>query len=329
MVSSGKFRRYGRGFARELTDVSTHRKNAVDAVRFARGIKQAKKTLKKFKADVVFCKGGYVTVPVGIAASRLKIPLILHESDAQFGLSNKFLAGRAQTIAVGFPKATYTEFSEFEKLIFTGNPVRKEVVGRSKSEAFSKLKLPKDKPVIFIFGGSQGTAVINEAIFSSLELLSQHFCIIHQTGTADIERARFLAHNLDKKDKPYYHPYDFLQNDMGYAYAAAEVVIGRASAGTIAEVAANKKATILVPNRNSANGHQQKNAEILLRMGAVRLLEESELSGLRLLSELDKMITDKAAMGYLQTTIAGLWRPNAAQDIAKCIIRAGRSSNET
>lgn len=309
---------------RELTDIRTHSKNAGDAIRFARGIRQARKQLKKLNADVVFCKGGYVTVPVGIAAARLKIPLILHESDAEFGLSNKTLAGRASKIAVGFPESTYSGFAEITKLVFTGNPVRKDVIGRSKDTAMKVLNLVNDKPIIFIFGGSQGTAVINEAIFDSLELLTGNFCIIHQTGEADIERAHFLAHNLKPTHKKYYHPYDFLHENMGDAYAAANVIVGRASAGTISEVAANKKAALLIPNVHSANAHQQKNADVLARMGAVRILQESDLSGIRLQAELDRMTHDKKAMQYLETTIASITNPHSAESIAKLIIQAGR-----
>jgi UDP-N-acetylglucosamine--N-acetylmuramyl-(pentapeptide) pyrophosphoryl-undecaprenol N-acetylglucosamine transferase len=326
IISSGKFRRYGRGLLGELKDVRTHGKNAADAIRFARGIRGARKIIKNFGADVVFCKGGYVTVPVGIAANKLKVPLVLHESDAEFGISNKTLAKRAKRIAVGFPLSTYTSFSDPDKLVFSGNPVRKQVIGYTKVKSLATLNLPKDKPVIFIFGGSQGSAVINESIFSSLEILCQHYCIIHQTGKADIERARFLAHNLTTEDQGYYHPYEFLHDDMGLAYGAADVVVGRASAGTIAEIAANKKAALLIPNIYSANAHQQKNADILSKMGAVRVLSESDLSGLRLLSELDRMVHDKKAMQYLQSTVGELYNPESAQIIAKTIIQVGRNN---
>ncbi len=323
-VSSGKFRRYGRGFLTELTDVKTHQKNAGDAIRFAKGLRQARKLLKTFQPDVVFCKGGYVTVPVGRSAGKLNIPLVLHESDAEFGLSNKMLASRAKSIAVGFPLETYSGFEYSNKLVYTGNPVRNQVIGVNRSTALKNLQVSTNLPIIFIFGGSQGAGVINEAIFTDLAILAKNFCIIHQTGTNDIERARFLHHNLPSELKNNYHPFDFLHNQMGSAFAAADIVVGRSSAGTISEIAANKKAALLIPNSNSANDHQQKNAEILTRLGAARVLPESELTGLRLVSELDRMIHNKKAIHYLEDTVAGLYNPKSASEIAKCIIRAGR-----
>jgi len=229
---------------------------------------------------------------------------------------------------VGFPVATYSGFTETEKLVFSGNPVRKQVIGTPKPSAIKNLKLPTDKPIVFIFGGSQGTAVINEAIFNSLEILTRNYCLIHQTGQLDIERARFLAHNLPDELRAHYHPFDFLQEQMGDAFGAADVVVGRASAGTIAEIAANKKPALLIPNSHSANAHQQKNADVLARMGAVRIMHESELNGLRLQAELDRITHDKKAMDYLQDTIAALWNPHSAETIAKLIIRAGRGTAE-
>lgn len=323
-VSSGKYRRYGRGFWGELSDVKTHQKNAADALRFAKGLRQAKKILTSFQPDVVFCKGGYVTLPVGRVAGKRKLPLVLHESDAEFGLSNRMLAAKAQAIAVGFPLETYSGFEYIHKLVYTGNPVRSQVIGVSKAEAIKNLKISTNLPIVFVFGGSQGAGAINEAIFSDLAIIAKNFCIIHQTGSYDIERARFLHHNLEKELKNNYYPFDFLQNQMGSAFAAADIVVGRSSAGTISEIAANKKAALVIPNGNSANAHQQKNAEILTRLGAARVLPEPELTGLRLVSELDRMIHDKAAMRYLQTTIGSLYNPNSASEIAKCIIRAGR-----
>lgn len=321
VISAGKFRRYGRGWGRELTDYKTNGKNLADMFRFSKGYMQAKKILKSFKPDVVFTKGGFVTVPVGLAASRIKIPLIIHDSDAVLGMASRILASRAQTIATGFPAEAFNDFSQPNKLVFTGNPVRKELLTTSPGKAKTIFGFTDDNPIVFIFGGSQGAEAINNLVFEGLELLLRDYNVIHHTGPRAIEQARVLAHKLPSKLDGGYRPYEFLQSEMTDALFLSSLVVIRASASSIAEAAAHSKPTILIPNPISANNHQQANAKFLEKIGAARVIEQSQLSPIRLCAEIDKILSNTKAKKYLQDNIHEFWVPDSANRIASLIIK--------
>lgn len=324
IISAGKFRRYGRGISKELADIKTSSKNITDMIRFSKGYLQAKKLLKKFKPDVVFTKGGYVTLPVGLAASRLHIPLIIHDSDAVLGMASRILASRAQTIATGFPAEAFNDFSQPNKLVFTGNPVRKELLTTSPSKAKTIFGFTDDKPIVFIFGGSQGAEAINDLVFEGLELLLRDYNVIHHTGPRAIEQARVLAHKLPFKLSGSYRPYEFLQSEMTDALFLSSLVVIRASASSIAEAAAHSKPTILIPNPISANNHQQANAKFLEKIGAARVIEQSQLSPIRLCAEIDKILSNPKAKKYLQDNIHEFWVPDSANRIASLIIKTAK-----
>lgn len=327
-ISAGKFRRYGRGFAKEATDVRTISKNLSDSVRVLKGISQARKILTRFKPDVVFCKGGYVTVPVGIAAKQKKIPLVIHESDTVFGVANKILASRANKIAVGFKKEFYYNSKCINKIIYTGNPVRKQLYSLSEAAALKQLGIKTKLPILLVFGGSQGAEAINEAVFKAVGNLCKHYILIHQTGKAQIELARVKKYQLTKSYQKNYLPFDFLNSEMAAALASAKLIVGRASAGTISEIAANKKPAILIPNPNATANHQNLNAKVLLKSGAVRVIDESELTDLKLVSQIDRLLADKSALKYLQSNITEFFNPNASRDIAQIIVRNSGRLNQ-
>ncbi len=322
-ITAGKFRRYGRSLSKELTDLKTSSQNLADVAKISRGYFQAKKILKKFKPDAVFTKGGFVTVPVGLAADHLNIPLIIHDSDAVFGMSSKILAKRAQKIATGFPEQAFSDYTYFNKIVFTGNPVRKELLTANPTKAKNTFGFDNTKPTVFIFGGSQGAAAINQVLFDGLELILKSYNIIHHTGTQGIEKARVAAHQLSGGAELNYRPYEFLQSEMAEALFIADLAIIRASASSIAEVAAHSKPTIIIPNPNSANQHQQINAEFVEKLGAARVLNQKDLTPIRLCSEIDKILSNKQAKEYLQANIHELWVPDAAQRVATLIQRSG------
>jgi len=322
-ISAGKFRRYRRGWRKELADVKTSTSNAKDLVKFGKGYIQSRKVLKHFKPDVVFTKGGYVTVPVGLAAKSLNIPLVIHDSDSVFGVANRILATRAKTIATGFPAEAFNSSLEKEKIVFTGNPVRAELLTTSPEKAKIVFDFKNTKPIIFIFAGSQGAEAINEVVLGGLELILKNYNLIHQTGQQGIERARIAQHNLPSDLAQNYRPYDFLKSEMSAALFVSDVAIIRPSASSIAEVAAHSLPTIMIPGPFSANNHQQKNADFLEKMGAARTLDQSDLSAIRLCSEVDKILSSSSSKKYLRDTIHEFWLPDSADRIAKLIISAG------
>ena len=319
-ISSGKYRRYGRGWKKEATDVQTNKKNIIDAVKFTKGYFQANKILRQFKPDVVFTKGGYVTVPVGLAASRRKIPLVIHDSDTVFGMSTRILASRANKIATGFPKSAFIDSTYKDKIVYTGNPIRKQLLSGSLTRAKKTFGFGEEKPAILIFAGSQGATAINSVVFEGLDIILKSYNLIHHTGPNDIEQARVLSHKLPDKLKACYRPFDFLNTELADALFYADVVVGRAGANSISEIAAHSKPAILVPSPFSANNHQQKNAELLERMGAARVIEQKDLSPIRLMSEIDRILSDPKAKKYLQSSIHEFWISDSAVRIAQLIL---------
>lgn len=324
-VSSGKYRRYSRGWKSELTDISTNKKNLVDLVKFSRGYFQARRILRQFKPNIVFTKGGYVSLPVGLAAYNKKIPLVIHDSDAIFGMATKFLASKAKNIATGFPESIFDKLPYHDKIVFTGNPVRKELLSGSKQHAQQIFDLDQSKPTLLLYGGSQGASALNKVVFEGIELLLADYNLIHHTGPAEIEQARVVAHNLPQNIASRYRPYDFLQSEMADALFISDAVIIRPSASSIAEVAAHSKPTIAIASPFSANSHQQENARALEKMGAVRVLNQDELTPIRLKSEIDKIFSDPKAKRYLQANIHKFWVPNAAENIARLVISSSKT----
>lgn len=324
-IPAGKFRRYNRSIIQAALDVKTNWLNTKDFFKFNAGILKAHRLLRDFGADVVFVKGGFVGLPVGIAARRLKIPLVIHESDMTLGMTNQFLAKYAQFVAVGFPLEFYRQYDK-KNLVYIGSPVpRTSLVGDKKS-ARAHFRLTENKPSIFITGGSQGAQGVNKIVFDGLEILTKNYNIIHQVGEHDIERARFLASRLDPDQKKSYRPYSFLRTEMGLAYALSDVVVSRAGANALINLAAWSKPAIIIPLPSSAQGHQAQNARNLARAGAIRVLQQENLTPLRLAAEIDGLLNDKPAREYLARTIHKFYNAESSKDLAEVIFRAGQRS---
>jgi UDP-N-acetylglucosamine--N-acetylmuramyl-(pentapeptide) pyrophosphoryl-undecaprenol N-acetylglucosamine transferase len=319
-ISAGKFRRnhFDSGLAK-IFNVSTLGPNARDSLKTIQGVGQAMRILRSFKPDVVFLKGGYVCLPVGIAAKMLGIPFVIHESDATPGLTNRILSRWAEKIAVGFPVKSYRLFDP-SKLVYVGNPVRTNILSSHRLEGLAHFGLEEAMPVVLITGGSQGAAQINNAVLDALDELTDKYQIIHQTGEGEIARIRFeLGRRAKGPHLDRYHPYGFLMNDMGLALAAADLVIGRAGVNTINDSAVLGKPTILIPNYEMA-GHQVENARVLSRQGAVRVLDGATLSGAKLLAEITAVLGDEAEQTRLSAAIRSFGRLEAAEDLAKLVV---------
>jgi UDP-N-acetylglucosamine--N-acetylmuramyl-(pentapeptide) pyrophosphoryl-undecaprenol N-acetylglucosamine transferase len=324
-IVAGKFRRnhFDSGFAK-IFNLNTLGPNARDTLRTVQGVGQAMRILRSFKPDVVFLKGGYVCLPVGIAAKMLNIAFVIHESDATPGLTNRILSRWAAKIGVGFPVVGYKLF-EPDKLVYIGNPVRADILTSHRLEGLAHFKLEDKVPVVLITGGSQGAAQINNAVLDALSGLVEHYQIIHQTGEGEIGRITFELSR--RKKTPHierYHPFGFLMGDMGLALAAADLVIGRAGVNTINDSAVLGKPTILVPNYEMA-GHQVENAKVLSRRGAVRVLDGAKLTGPLLLSEITQVLSDEAEQERLSGAIRKFGHPGAAEDLAKLVLEIGET----
>lgn len=209
------------------------------------GVIQAYRILKDFKPDVLFAKGGFVSMPVVLAASRLKIPIILHESDVMPGLANKSCARYADKICISF-EASREYFAQYaDKIVMTGNPVRAWLKDGNKEKG--------EKPVLLVMGGSQGALQINELVMASLDELLNKFQIVHIRGRG----------NLDKSiARRGYTQYEYLGDEMKDIYAISDVVVSRGGANSLAELAFLKKRAVIIPlGKDASRGDQIVNAE--------------------------------------------------------------------
>ena len=320
-IRAGKFRRLpGASLLANLADIGSQARNLRDVGRVGRGLLQALTILRKFKPDVIFIKGGYVGLPVGWAARLLRIPYVIHESDIAPGLANRLLATHAQVIATGFPIAHYSRWPS-AKLRFTGNPVRASVLAGNRAAGLKHFNLSGKRPVILILGGSQGARAINRAVLSAAPELLGHYDILHVTGPGEYQVA--LAHATSHKlDSHRYQLYPYLEDDFGLACAIATLVISRAGAGAISELAALAKPTILIPNAAAA-AHQEVNAAVLKRAGAVVMLPERELSSNSLVVAITSIMSSESRQKDLANAIGSFHQPNAASILAGLILRVG------
>ena len=328
-ISAGKFRRnHFDSRLAKLLNLTTLGPNARDSLRTIRGVTQAIRILRSFKPDVVFLKGGFVCLPVGIAARLLSIPFVIHESDVTPGLTNRILSRWAARIAVGFPVKSYHSFDK-AKLVYVGNPVRHDILKAHRLEGIAHFDLDESLPVILITGGSQGAAQINAVVLDSVARLVEKYQIIHQTGESAISQVKFELKRLGRLDHiERYHPYGFLMGDMGLALGAADLVIGRAGVNTITDSAVLGKPTILIPNYEMA-GHQVENAHVLSRQGAVRVLNGAHLSADELIAEIERVLGDEDEQKRLSEAIRAFGKPQAADDLAKLVLEIGGAGERT
>jgi len=323
-ISAGKFRRnhFDSKFAK-LMNLSTLGPNARDGLRTIQGVTQALRILRKFKPDVVFLKGGFVCMPVGIAARMLGVPFVIHESDVTPGITNRVLSRWAAKIAVGFPVKSYQVFDP-AKLVYVGNPVRQDILKAHRLEGLAHFGLDDKRPVILITGGSQGAAQINSVVLGSVAELVEKYQVIHQAGESDIGRVQFELSRMGKiAHIERYHSFGFLTADMGLALAAADLVVGRAGVNTINDCAVLAKPTILIPNYEMA-GHQVENARVLSRLGAVRVLDGARLTPAGFVAEIDRVLSSDEEQERLSKAIHAFARLEAASDMAKLVLETGR-----
>jgi UDP-N-acetylglucosamine--N-acetylmuramyl-(pentapeptide) pyrophosphoryl-undecaprenol N-acetylglucosamine transferase len=318
-IKAGKFRRlHGAARLNKLLNPATLGLNARDAARVASGVMGSLRILRAFKPDVIFIKGGFVGLPVGIAAHWLRIPYVIHESDVAPGLANRILSRWADKIAVGFPVKSYHDFDP-ARLVYVGNPVRGELLKAHRFDGLAKFKLNENQPVILVTGGSQGAAAINDAILDALPLLLPKYQIIHLTGEGELERVKFAVSRLKLPQIKNYHPFGFLMGNMAAALAAADIVLARAGANTIAELAALGKPTILIPNYLMA-GHQVENARQMARAGAARVIDEPHLTPELLAAEIEHVLGSEEEQRHLASALRAFAKEDAAGELAKLIL---------
>lgn len=263
-ISSGKLRRY--------FDI----KNFSDPFRVLKGYRQAKKIMKKEKPDIVFSKGGFVSVPVVLAAKKRKIPAIIHESDITPGLANKLAMRGASKICCNFPETL--KYLPEGKAVLTGSPIRQELF---EGDAERALKFcgfaDHNKPVLLIIGGSLGSKVVNDAVREILPTLLETFYIIHLCGKGNLDESKT---NLEG-----YAQFEYISEELPDLFALADIAISRAGANAICELLALHKPNLLIPLSAAASrGDQILNANSFKKQGFSSVLEEEQLTNETLLS---------------------------------------------
>ena len=322
LINTGKYRRYpNESLLQRLFDVSTHGRNFIDVFKIAASTIRSIRLIRKFKPDVVFGNGGFVSVPVGWAASFAKVPLVIHESDARPGVATRILSGRSNKVLFGVPTRTTT--IKGKAVEFVGIPLRQAFTQPQKhSKEDLKLKLGFDPklPLVTVSGGSLGAEAINNALIASIPLIVEKAQIAHITGDKNLERLH--SQTTDSVDSEKYQAIGFTDSIDSF-FAASDIVVTRASATTFSELACLGKATILIPAKQLSD--QIENASVLNEKGVAEVIDEHDLEtdGSLLGNYIVELLGDGPRLHKLQDAIAKMAKPDAARAVAKWIYMLG------
>lgn len=318
-IMSGKLRRYhNETWYRRLLDVPTFAKNLKDGVLVGIGFLQSLWLLVRLKPDIVFAKGGFVCLPVGMAARALSIPLVIHDSDSRPGLTNRVLARWAKAIGTGAPLENYPYPEDRSR--YVGVPIEAAFHPYTlKQQKVAKSEIgivDLSKPLLVVTGGGLGSRSINKAVVSIADkLLDAGMAIYHVTGKKHYEAVKKLA-----PERADYHIVPFVFKDMVSVLGAADVVVSRASATFLQELAALAKPTIIVPAKQL--GDQIKNAEVYQNAQAAEVLSDADITDepTRLVDAVLRITQDKTYAASLAGKLHEFAKPDAALDMATLIV---------
>ena len=271
-ISSGKLRRY------------MSAKNFTDPFRVIKGYGEAKKFIKQYKPDVLFSKGGFVSVPVVLAAKKYKVPIIIHESDMTPGLANKISIPYAAKICHNFPETK--NYLPEGKSVLTGSPIRAELLAGNKISGLNMCGFTANKPVIMVIGGSLGASAINHMVRQSLDQLLKTYQIVHLCGNGKIDDS---LNNISG-----YKQFEYVKGELKDLFAMSDIVISRAGANAICEIQALKKPSILIPlSAKASRGDQILNAKSFENQGFSKVIEEENLTKELLIETVDNVYNDR------------------------------------
>lgn len=277
-ISTGKLRRY------------LSARNLTDPFRVLKGLGEARRLIKILDPDVIFSKGGFVSVPVVLAGKKRHIPTIIHESDMTPGLANKLSLSAATKVCCNFPETL--ELLPEGKAVLTGSPIRQELLSGDRYKAREFLGFTPDKPVILIIGGSLGAVAVNEAVRAILPELLKTYQVIHLCGRGKIDPTLV---NLEG-----YAQYEYIKEELKDLFALTDIVVSRAGANAICELLALHKPNLLIPlPANASRGDQILNARSFERQGFSIVLEESEMTNETLLAAINRLYENREV--YIET----------------------------
>lgn len=273
-VSVGKLRRY------------FDPKNFSDPFRVIKGIAQARSIIRKLKPNVVFSKGGFVSVPVVYGAKMNGVPIVIHESDMTPGLANKLCAPLAKVECCTFPEAVKYAHG---KGVHTGTPIRPEVLNGNREAALKHFKFNENRPIVMVVGGSSGAQAINQAIWQALPTLTESFQVLHICGKGN--------QNDSVEGMPNYVQCEYLNEEMADAYACADLIVSRAGSNALCEILAARKPALLIPYPKSASrGDQILNAESFRARGLSRVLMQEDMTPETLVKAIVQLYHDRGIL---------------------------------
>ncbi len=293
-IKSGKLRRY------------LSFKNITDQFKIITGIFQSYSLIKNLKPNVVFSKGGFVTVPVIIGAFLNKVPVVIHESDLTPGLANKISIPLSKKVCVSFLETLkYIN----DKGVYTGTPIRKEILEGNKEKGFKICDFDNSKPILLIIGGSLGSEFINNSIREILNVLLENFQIIHVFGKGN--------YKSDFDNLKGYKQFEYLNEDLAHIFSITDIIVARAGSNSIFEFLSLKKPNLLIPlSKKASRGDQILNAQSFEKMGYSKVIQEENINSQNLLSEINALYTNKET--YIDNMNKSLAK-NSVDEIIKII----------
>jgi UDP-N-acetylglucosamine--N-acetylmuramyl-(pentapeptide) pyrophosphoryl-undecaprenol N-acetylglucosamine transferase len=325
-VRAGKFRRYNGEGLKQLLDIPTVLKNTRDVFYVLIGIYQSWQILRKLRPDVIFIKGGFVGVPVGLAAAWLRIPYVTHDSDSLPGLANRIIGRWASKHAVALPPEVYQYPAD--KTVMTGIPLQTDFIPVSaaiQQRYRTAVKLPAKAKVLFVIGGGLGAQRVNQAVAVAVPHLLREFpdlYVVHGVGRAnEAAMGAVYTEKLSPAEQGRLQVHGFISDVYRYS-GAADVIITRAGATNLAEFALQGKACIVVPSPFLTGGHQLKNARYLADQGAALVLDETDLAAdpNRLAGQVSNLLRDPARQRELAARLAKFAKPKATGELARLIL---------
>lgn len=314
-IQTGKFRRY--------FDLKT----VTDAGRLPVGFFQAANLLRRFRPDVVFSTGGFVSVPT-VVASRLFAPVVAHEQTATIGLANKINSRFANSFAVSYQSTLASANGLQRKTVVTGNPVRSSLKLGAAERVADHFGFTMNLPILYVTGGARGASAINQRINTILPSLLEKAQVVHQTGgrdaNPDYDIALETRANLPEHLRARYSPHEFIGAELGDLFAATSLVVGRAGAGTVADLAYLGLPAILIPLPGSGGAEQHRNADLLGAVGAAVVIDQSEAPAERLLREITSLLENPARLEEMSRQARSICREDAASQLADLILAHAR-----
>ena len=328
-ILAGKFRRYHKlsFFAQIIRLKTIVLPNIRDGLFIAVGFMQSFVKLILWRPDVVFCKGGYVCLPVGVAASMLKIPIVLHDSDVHPGLANRVLSRWASVIGTGMP-THYYQYPK-QRMRYVGVPIAASYHPYTEQERSSfkaKLGFYSSRPLVVITGGGLGSQTLNDAVTSVAKELTEITDILLISGKKHYEAVK---RDTSAVSSEHFIVRDYVYEDMATTLAAADIVVTRAGATTMLELAALAKPSILVPSPYLTGGHQIKNAAMYGDMHAATVMDEIRMTSHpnELLDTINAMLLNTEQLAAMSASVQQFAKPNAAREMADVVIEVYRDNS--